>query len=375
MNEEENELEENYENASCLKCNIIPQDYVTLNCSHNFCLICLAQNYIESYKITQERFLIICEYCGENTVMDEDSIEALENFIQENFGVMRSNNFEVIYEDSYENMQSEKKMTKSTQGTQEKNNNEGMQIINIEENDENKDRENNKEENNNFYENYENYENNEICNKGNEEFCEENIENEEIDNYENENIENKENEELINNENEEELINVENVKLMDNGNIEESKNDKSEDNENEERNNNKFGIKEQQNYKESKNNEEIYVLENQNYKQNIENFNNCEDKAMYEKSKSKEFRIEHLKKSLNTKECDKNRIEKNNFDIKNEENLQINKNNIIAGKIINQDFNKTNEKCEVDKIEKVNNLIRSKEENESKLIYFYLFLS
>jgi len=53
--------------AICMICQQIPEDYITLSCTHNFCLFCLANTYANSEKCQKNlqtgEAEITCEIC------------------------------------------------------------------------------------------------------------------------------------------------------------------------------------------------------------------------------------------------------------------------------------------------------------------------
>lgn len=78
---EENKSEEN---VLCQKCNSLPEEYISLNCGHNFCLVCLlimeSKNVVEQEDEEQNILCeITCDNCYQNTVLDKSSTQALMN--------------------------------------------------------------------------------------------------------------------------------------------------------------------------------------------------------------------------------------------------------------------------------------------------------
>lgn len=72
---------------NCQKCDKAPEEYIQLNCQHNFCLVCLL--VMESRSVlmppdpqqspAQDHLLceITCEICSHNTLLDKNSTDAL----------------------------------------------------------------------------------------------------------------------------------------------------------------------------------------------------------------------------------------------------------------------------------------------------------
>ena len=58
------------ENVECEKCNNLPEEYISLNCGHNFCLLCLlvmeSKNVVKEGQDQQEQILceIMCSICN-----------------------------------------------------------------------------------------------------------------------------------------------------------------------------------------------------------------------------------------------------------------------------------------------------------------------
>ena len=65
---------------------MVPDNYVALNCSHNFCLPCLSKVFIKllekkNYFLKSSAVVINCPNCKEPTELDKPSLEALEEVI------------------------------------------------------------------------------------------------------------------------------------------------------------------------------------------------------------------------------------------------------------------------------------------------------
>lgn len=72
--------------AQCIKCKIIPENYIALSCDHNFCLMCLAESYCNP-QICQRvdatgEAVLYCEICSKMTNLDVNSILAIEDFLR-----------------------------------------------------------------------------------------------------------------------------------------------------------------------------------------------------------------------------------------------------------------------------------------------------
>ena len=97
---------------ACNNCKMVPDNYVALNCSHNFCLPCLSKVFIKllekkNYFLKSQAVVINCPACGEPTELDKPSLEALEEVILilgdlNELDEKNKKKFDVIYEDSNE---------------------------------------------------------------------------------------------------------------------------------------------------------------------------------------------------------------------------------------------------------------------------------
>ena len=68
----------------CNQCQTIPDQYISLKCSHNLCLPCLAQIYKDMREASPElEFQIICPFDQIETVLDEFSLAALQQTIEQ----------------------------------------------------------------------------------------------------------------------------------------------------------------------------------------------------------------------------------------------------------------------------------------------------
>lgn len=69
----------------CQKCGTVPDNYISLNCKHNFCLICIAQRYVNSdaSKNAKNLIEISCEICDLVTELDALSVQAVDFIIQQ----------------------------------------------------------------------------------------------------------------------------------------------------------------------------------------------------------------------------------------------------------------------------------------------------
>lgn len=99
------------EQVKCLLCQTIPEQYISLDCKDDFCLICLSQKF---YIMKQNNEIVIidgnnceipCPICKCPTLLDEVSINALEETLNlMNNEIKRKDLFnEIIMEDSAEN--------------------------------------------------------------------------------------------------------------------------------------------------------------------------------------------------------------------------------------------------------------------------------
>lgn len=60
----------------CRKCHEIPEQFIKLNCSHTFCLMCIL--CMETKNVEEEQNVqVCCELCGLSTVLDSVSSQAL----------------------------------------------------------------------------------------------------------------------------------------------------------------------------------------------------------------------------------------------------------------------------------------------------------
>jgi cytochrome c556 len=68
---------------TCNQCQMVPDQYISLKCSHNLCLQCLAQIYKDlSNNSPEPNFQIICPFDQIETFLDEFSIAALQKTIE-----------------------------------------------------------------------------------------------------------------------------------------------------------------------------------------------------------------------------------------------------------------------------------------------------
>lgn len=65
----------------CNNCQIIPEQYISLKCSHNFCLSCISQIYKEISNNSLNP--IVCPYDNEETILDEYSISVIQKLIED----------------------------------------------------------------------------------------------------------------------------------------------------------------------------------------------------------------------------------------------------------------------------------------------------
>lgn len=71
----------------CNQCQIIPEQYISLKCLHNFCLSCITQIYKEiTIKTGNHSPPMICPFDNEETYLDEYSISVLQKIIEETEG-------------------------------------------------------------------------------------------------------------------------------------------------------------------------------------------------------------------------------------------------------------------------------------------------
>jgi hypothetical protein len=77
-----NELPMEESQTMCDKCRCIPNQYITLVCDHNICLICLAVRYLQMKRTSpqslEEPVIIPCELCSNGTVLEQGTIDAIE---------------------------------------------------------------------------------------------------------------------------------------------------------------------------------------------------------------------------------------------------------------------------------------------------------
>ena len=124
---EDQQLNHSFQNQSseqvkCLLCKTIPEQYISLDCKDDFCLICLAKKYFETKKfITKKKkskeintYEVFCPLCSKITVLDQLSIDALESTLIENNITSNENEIsakketnEVILEESTESLHNE----------------------------------------------------------------------------------------------------------------------------------------------------------------------------------------------------------------------------------------------------------------------------
>ncbi|KAM3140579.1 hypothetical protein pb186bvf_007391 [Paramecium bursaria] len=81
----------------CDQCKDVPDNYLSLNCGHSFCLMCMAQNFIKVrknknlyfqggriYKLEgSEDINYICSLCDQETQLDEASQQAIEGILKD----------------------------------------------------------------------------------------------------------------------------------------------------------------------------------------------------------------------------------------------------------------------------------------------------
>ena len=108
------ELSESEQITPCSICEKVPENFVAMNCGHNYCLICLSKIYLSSsFQPSLEsggsdyQCIVRCELCNGLTELDSTSIEALEIFIQDFFSKSNEVYNEIIYEESNETNQTE----------------------------------------------------------------------------------------------------------------------------------------------------------------------------------------------------------------------------------------------------------------------------
>lgn len=68
-------------NKRCEKCSGFPEDYIQLNCEHNFCLPCLLVMDSKNVQVPEDEDTYLCEItchlCQEQTLLDQPSTQAL----------------------------------------------------------------------------------------------------------------------------------------------------------------------------------------------------------------------------------------------------------------------------------------------------------
>ena len=115
------ELSESEQITPCSICEKVPENFVAMNCGHNYCLICLSKIYLSSsFQPSIEgggsdyQCIVRCELCNGLTELDSTSIEALELFIQDFFSKSNEVYNEIIYEESNETNQTEEHKQEET---------------------------------------------------------------------------------------------------------------------------------------------------------------------------------------------------------------------------------------------------------------------
>ena len=99
------------EQVRCLLCQSVPDQYISLDCKDDFCLVCLAQKYHEmkqSHEVLindYNNYEIYCPACKAPTLLDEASINALEETLNLMKAETKKNELfnEIIMEESAEN--------------------------------------------------------------------------------------------------------------------------------------------------------------------------------------------------------------------------------------------------------------------------------
>lgn len=102
--------EEPVEQVKCLLCNEIPEQYISLDCKHDFCLGCLSQSYLDFINENKRKKIhlsnpneILCPICRSITLLDSESIAALEQTASEFVNSDNRRRPDIIFEDSAEN--------------------------------------------------------------------------------------------------------------------------------------------------------------------------------------------------------------------------------------------------------------------------------
>lgn len=97
--------------VKCLLCHSVPDQYISLDCKDDFCLVCLAEKYHEMKQCNEisvneyNNYEIYCPACRAPTLLDEASINALEETLALMKNETKRNDLfnEIIMEDSAEN--------------------------------------------------------------------------------------------------------------------------------------------------------------------------------------------------------------------------------------------------------------------------------
>ncbi|CAD8086966.1 unnamed protein product [Paramecium primaurelia] len=69
--------------VACDQCKQVPDNYLSLNCNHCFCLICMAQNFLKGGRIFKlegtDNIHYICTVCEKDTPLDDGSVSVVES--------------------------------------------------------------------------------------------------------------------------------------------------------------------------------------------------------------------------------------------------------------------------------------------------------
>lgn len=115
-----NNFEEDEQPTFCNMCQELPEEYIALSCSHNFCLVCLTKSCLQSNnnkliriekskeegKLDDEEYQILCPIDEQPTPLNNSSIEALNKMRDSvlNGDIKKKPVYnEVIFEESAEN--------------------------------------------------------------------------------------------------------------------------------------------------------------------------------------------------------------------------------------------------------------------------------
>ena len=102
--------EEAIDQVRCLLCKDVPEQYISLDCKDDFCLVCLSQSYLDFINENKRKKIhqtnpneIPCPICRSITLLDSESIAALVQTASEIVNSYNGRRPDIIFEDSAEN--------------------------------------------------------------------------------------------------------------------------------------------------------------------------------------------------------------------------------------------------------------------------------